>query len=219
MADIDLIPVDYREWLGRQALAKKYIVSLVILSVAVFAASMLLGSAARSEQARASQLKTDNAITQQQQQQLQLLRDQRAEYERQWSLLRGLRAGAAVDDIFSLIDDSLIAGELWFLEWSFRRSGVIVDGERRGVETGYFIIVADENDPLVDSNLEIETHMTIRGQANDHQALSKFVRALFEQQDIKDVSVQRTSQTDYANGRVIDFDLTVVLNSASRDVS
>jgi cell division protein FtsB len=219
MTDIDLIPVDYRDWLGRQAIARKYITSLVMLSVVILAGSLFLGNAAKSEQARASQLKSDNAITQQQQLQLQQLKDQRAEFERQWSLLRGLRAGAAVDDIFSLIDDSLVAGELWFLEWSFRRSGVIVDGERRGVETGYFIIVADENDPLANSNLEIETHMTIRGQANDHQALSKFVRALFEQQAIKDVSVQRTSQTDYANGRVIDFDLTVVLNSASREVT
>jgi hypothetical protein len=39
------------------------------------------------------------------------------------------------------------------------------------------------------------------------------VRSLFEQPDIKDVSVQRTSLTNYANGRVVSFDLTIVLNS------
>lgn len=219
MAEIDLIPVDYRVWLNQQAIVKKYAISIAALSVVTIIAGMLLGQLANREQSKALQLKSDNAITQQQQLQLQELKDQRAEYERQWSLLRGLRAGAAVDDIFSLIDESLVAGELWFLDWSFRRSGVIVDGEKRGVETGYFIIVAEGADPASGQDLEIETHMTISGQASDHQALSKFVRALFEQQDIKDVNVQRTSQTDYANGRVIDFDMTVVLNSASRDLS
>jgi len=55
--------------------------------------------------------------------------------------------------------------------------------------------------------------MVLEGRAIDHQALSTFVRALFEQPDIKDVSVQGTSLTDYANGRIVSFDLTIVLNS------
>ncbi|MCH9694101.1 MAG: PilN domain-containing protein [Gammaproteobacteria bacterium] len=219
MAEIDLIPPDYRAWLDQQAVVKQYGIGIAAFSALIIIAAVLLGQLSDTEQSRAMQLKSDNAITQQQQAQLQTLKDQRAEYERQWSLLRGLRAGAAVDDIFAIIDESIVAGELWFLDWSFRRSGVIVDGEKRGVETGYFIIVADGADPATGHDLEVETHMTISGQANDHQALSKFVRALFEQQDIKDVNVQRTSRTDYANGRVIDFDLTVVLNSASGELS
>ena len=152
-----------------------------------------------------------------QQTQLQALKEQQSEYERRWSVLRGLRAGAAVDEIFTLIDRAIIAGDLWFLDWSFRRAGVIVDGQQRGVETGYFVIVADGDDPLAAPDLTVETHMTIRGQAVDHQALSKFVRALFEEPAIKDVNVQRTSLTNYANGRVVEFDITVVLNSTYRE--
>ena len=98
-----------------------------------------------------------------------------------------------------------------------QRGRANVDGEPRGVETGYFIIVAEEGDPNADPNLEVETHMTIHGQARDHQALSKFVRALFEQQGIKDVNVQRTSQTVYANGVAVEFDLTLVFNSMLRE--
>ena len=78
-------------------------------------------------------------------------------------------------------------------------------------------IVADNNDPLAAPDLTVETHMTIRGQAIDHQALSKFVRALFEEPAINDVNVQRTSLTNYANGRVVEFDITVVLNSRYRE--
>ena len=217
MADIDLIPHDYRNWLAQRSMLQKYVSAFAALNVLIVLAAVGFAQMAERAQARAVQLKTENAITQQQQIQLQQLKDQQAEYERQWSLLRGLRAGAAIDDIFTLIDRSLVAGELWFLDWSFRRAGVIVDGEQRGVETGYFIIVSEDTDPYANPDLEVETHMTIHGQAKDHQALSKFVRALFEQQDIKDVNVQRTSLTNYANGRAVDFDMTVVLNSAFKE--
>lgn len=217
MAEIDLIPVDYRDWLARKATVMKYAIALVLINAVIVAVGLLIGNLAERQQDRALVLKTENAITQQQQAQLQQLRDQQTEYERRWSLLRGLRAGAAIDDIFSLIDRSIISGDLWFLDWSFRRAGVIVDGEQRGVETGYFVIVSEDDDALASKDLSVATHMTIHGQAKDHQALSKFVRALFEQPDIKDVNVQKTSQTSYGNGRVVDFNMTVVLNSASRD--
>jgi len=217
MSEIDLIPVDYRDWLSRRATVLKYAAALVLINVMIAAAGLLLGGMTDRQQTHALALKTENAITQQQQAQLQQLRDQQIEYERRWSLLRGLRAGAAVDDIFSLIDRSMVPGDLWFLDWSFRRAGIIVDGEQRGVETGYFVIVADSDDPRATKDMSVETHMTIHGQAKDHHALSKFVRALFEQPDIQDVNVQKTSQTDYANDRVVDFNLTVVLKSVSRD--
>ena len=217
MADIDLIPNDYRNRLSQRSLIRSYGVVLLAVIVGVFLAGFAVGELAKRTQAQATQLKSENAITQQQQLQLEQLKGQQAEYERQWSLLRGLRAGAAIDDIFALIDRSLVAEELWFLDWSFRRAGVIVDGEQRGVETGYFIIVADEGGPHANPDLEVETHMTIHGQARDHQALSKFVRALFEQPGIKDVNVQKTSQTQYANGVAVDFDMTLVFNSALRE--
>lgn len=217
MSDIDLIPADYRNWLQRKSTLVKYAVSLILINLLLVVAGVMLAQTAAADRQQASRLKVENSVTQQQQLQLQQLSDQQAEYERRWSLLRGLRAGAAVDDIFLLIDRSVVPGDLWFVDWSFQRAGVVVDGQQRGVETGYFIIVRDGDDPFADADLSIETHMSIRGQAKDHQTLSTFVRALFEQPDIKDVNVKRTSQTNYANGRVVDFDITIVLNSAFRD--
>ena len=217
MADIDLIPVDYREWISRHSLLRQYGIAATVLVALLIGLALALGHSASEAQARVTELKSASAITQQQQMQLQTLKDQQAEYERRWSLLRGLRAGAAVDEIFSLIDRAIVAGDLWFLDWSFRRAGIIVDGQQRGVETGYFVIVAESDDPLAAPDLTVETHMKIRGQAVDHQALSKFVRALFEEPAIKDVNVQGTSLTNYANGRVVEFDITLVLNSTYRE--
>lgn len=217
MADIDLIPNDYRNWLGMQSVLRKYVAAFAALNLALILATVVVGQYTKQAESDIARLKSENAVTEQQQTQLQQLKDQQSEYERQWSLLRGLRAGAAIDDIFMLIDESIVSGDLWFLDWSFRRAGVIVDGEQQGVETGYFIIVSENTDPFANPDLEVETHMNVHGQAKDHQALSKFVRALFEQEDIKDVNVQRTTRIDYANGRAVDFNMTVVLNSALKE--
>lgn len=217
MADIDLIPVDYREWLTRQSMLRMHGLVVGALLIVIVAAAVVLERSAAEAQSRVVQLKSQSAITQQQQMQLETLKQQQAEFERRWSLLRGLRAGAAVDEIFTLIDRAIVPGDLWFLDWSFRRAGVIVDGEKRGVETGYFVIVAENGDLQSSPDLTVETHMTIRGQAIDHQALSSFVRALFEEPAIRDVNVRRTGLTNYANGRVVEFDITVILNSTYRE--
>ncbi len=215
MAEIDLIPEGYRRSLGQRKLLRDFTIFIAIV------ASLIVGAAewSRIETAaareRASELRTSNAISQQQQQQLEQLRNQQVEYRRQLSLLRGLRAGAAIEDIFTIIDRSIAEGDLWFVDWSFRRAGVIVNGEQRGVETGYFIIAEQGED--ADHRFEIETHMSIHGQSRDHQALSTFVRALFEQRQISDVSVQKTSRVEYAGGSVVDFSLTVVLASEPKE--
>ena len=217
MASIDLIPNDYRTWLIQRRVLRNAGITVAIAALAVFGGASAIGSAAKTAQQTAADLRVRNAITQNQQQELQNMKQQQAEYERQWSLLRGLRAGAAVEDIFRIVDESLDGDKLWFVDWSFRRAGVIVDGQQRGVETGYFIIVDAEGGPASNRDYSVETHMSIRGQAHDHQALSGFVRALFEQDLIKDVSVQRTSRTSLGVRRIVDFDITVVLNSSSTE--
>ena len=217
MADIDLIPNDYRNWLLRQAMMKRFAVTTSILLVVVVLTGAAIRYGAERAQMRVAQLKTQNAITQQQHAQLELLTQQQAEYERQLSLLRGLRAGAAAEDVFTIIDSALNGSDIWFTSLKFRRAGVIVDSEQRGVETGYFIVVPIDERPDVDTDWQVETHMTIQGKAIDHHALSTFVRSLFEQPDIKDVNVQKTTLVDYANRRVVNFDLTIVLNSSLRD--
>jgi hypothetical protein len=213
MAELDLIPEDYRNLMSQRVMARQYVIAFVILNIVILACSGVFARLSQQAVVHAQELKSQSAITQQQQLQLEQLSTQQSEYENRWSLLRGLRAGAAVEDIFRIIDQALVNDDLWFVNWSFRRAGVVVDGETRGIETGYFLIVPAEERSGEIPDWQVETHMTLKGQARDHQALSTFVRSLFEQSDIKDVSVQKTSLTGYANGRVVSFDLTIVLNS------
>lgn len=213
MAELDLIPEDYRIRLKQRAEVRKYMIAFSVLNVLVLVFAGVLGHLSTQASARIQELKSQSAITEQQQSQLEQLSTEQREYEQRWSLLRGLRAGAAVEDIFKIIDQALVNDDLWFEDWSFRRAGVVVDGETRTVETGYFVIVSAEEQSTEAPEWQVETHMVLEGRALDHQALSTFVRSLFEQPDIKDVSVQSTSLTNYANGRVVSFDLTIVLNS------
>lgn len=214
MSELDLIPQDYRNWLNQRAMLRQYVFLFAVLNVVVLVSSGMLSQLSKSASLSVQDLQSQSAITEQQQVQLEQLREQQTEYERRWSLLRGLRAGAAIEDIFLIIDRALTSNDLWFVDWSFRRAGVVVDGETRDVETGYFMIVLEEGGYTDDTEWQVETRMTVNGQARDHEALSRFVRALFEQPSIKDVSVQRTSRTDYANGRVVEFEITIILNSA-----
>lgn len=193
---------------------RRYAAAFLAASIALLFTGGMFDQLADRTRGEASRLKAESDITQQKQAEIERLDAEQREYEGQLSLLYGLRAGAAIEDIFSIVDRSFAAGELWFLDWSFQRAGIIVDGEKRGIETGYFIIVSEDGEPASGQDLEVETRMTIRGQAQNHQSLSKFVRALFEQRDIRDVSVQKTSQADYASRRVVDFAITIVLNSA-----
>ena len=213
MAELDLIPEDYRDRLRRRAELRHYVIVFAVLNIAVLAAGGVFAKLSGHASARIAELKSQSAITEQQQTQLEQLTSKQREYEQRWSLLRGLRAGAAVEDIFRIIDRAMVDNDVWFENWSFRRAGVVVDGETRGVETGYFVVVPAAGQPADTADWQVETHMVLEGRALDHQALSTFVRALFEQPDIKDVSVQKTALTNYANGRVVSFDLTIVLNS------
>lgn len=213
MAELDLIPQDYRNWLNQRAMFRQYLIVFMVLNLVVLGSSGVFSQFSSQAMQRVQELKAQSAITRQQQAQLEQLSAQQAEYERRWSLLRGLRAGAAIEDIFRIIDRALTSKDLWFVSWTFRRAGVVVDGETRDVETGYFVIVQEDGAYDPDVDLQVETRMTISGQSRDHQALSTFVRALFTQPGVKDVSVQRTSLIDYAGGRVVSFELTVILNS------
>ena len=118
--------------------------------------------------------------------------------------------------MFVTIDRALTSNDVWFLEWQFQRAGVMAGEEVRTVNTGYFIVVPEGADQLAADELRVRTHMTIRGQARDHSALSGFVRHLFTQREIDDVRILRTALNSSRQASTVDFDLEVVLNTDVR---
>lgn len=217
MRELDLIPSDYRAGLRRRRVIRCWVVAFAMINGFVIAGGAWLARDIGERRTLVARLQAENAITEQQQLLLQRTMEEQATYEQQLALLEGLRAGAAVEDIFSLIDQTIVEDRIWFLNWEFRRAGIVVDGESRTTETGYFIIVNDAASGEQSQGLEIETRMRIRGQATDHEALSGFVRALFEQPSVRDVDLQRTSSITIGALRAVEFNITIVLHSVHRE--
>ena len=213
MSDIDLIPQAYhtRRWQSRWIIYTA--ISLVGLVGIIVSGSFAIDAATDNARTKVAALQRQQTITTQQRADLEKLGSEKADLEGQFRLLSGLRSGAAAEKMFITVDRALTGDDVWFLKWQFQRAGVVVDGEDRTVNTGYFIVVPDGVDRADVDDLRVQTHMTIQGQARDHSALSGFVRRLFEQTEIDDVRIRRTSLNRSNQSGVVDFDLAIVLNT------
>ncbi len=212
MSSIDLVPADYREGLARRHRLQGAVWLVLCLAVAAVLGTVGLRSASRSLQAETERLRTEYALSAQQREQLEVLDGRLAALEEEWTLLRGLRSGAAAEDLFVIVDRALPGGDVWFVNWQFRRAGVIAPQSPRTVNTGYFIVVPADQSATAPEAWQVKTHMSISGQARDHAALSRFVRGLYEQPEIREVKVNNTRVRQYANSTVVDFDMAVVLH-------
>jgi len=214
MREIDLIPESYRRQRS-QSLWIKIIAGIVLgLGVTTAAARVWLDSSINQLDADVARLESQQAITSQERDQLAALNADRQSYQEQLYLLKGLRSGAAATSLFGIIDQVLVGDELWFRTWEFRRAGV-TNAEGQTVETGYFVVVSDDDQEK--DAWRVETHMTIAGQANDHSALSEFVQRLLSHPEIDNVRIRRTELSRYATRSLVDFDLAVVINRQVRD--
>ncbi len=213
MHDIDLIPESYR----RAGAQRRWLILLGCSTAAVVVISVAgrlgFGYANAQVAAEIQSLQEQQTITVAQRDELARLQGQRGDYQQQLRLLSSLRSGTAAENLFHIIDEVLLEEELWFLKWQFRRAGISSDTPGRAVETGYFLVVPDEMSGNEGESWRVETHMEITGQATDHAALSRFVRRLFGRQEIYDVRVKRTELHRYRQRTVVDFDLTVIINS------
>jgi len=213
MSDIDLIPQAYRTWLWQARWIKRSALLLGGLAGLLIVSSMALGVATANAKSRVEALQQRQAVTAQQRADMERLGVEKSELEQQFHLLSGLRSGAAAGDMFVTIDRALTSDDVWFLEWQFRRAGVMAGEDVRTVNTGYFIVVPDGAEQLAADELRVQTHMTIRGQARDHSALSGFVRRLFAQPEIDDVRILRTALNSGRQTSIVNFELAVVLNT------
>ena len=210
MREIDLVPESYRRQRD-QLRWIKLIAGLVVGLLATTAtARMWLGHAVSEVQSEIETLQAQQTITTRERDELAALSAQQTNLQEQLHLLRGLRSGTAATNLFRIIDEALVEDELWFRSWDFRRAGV-TDASGQAVETGYFLVVPDGGQQ--NEAWQVETHMTITGQSQDHATLSAFVTRLLSRPEIEDVRIRRTELHRYDARSLVDFDLAVVINS------
>jgi len=215
MADIDLIPSDYRRSLALKKSLVKFAMACAGLIAVTFVSHIAVTKAVGVVQADVTKLQAQQKITTQQRNELTRWEGKKKSFEHQLALLQGLRSGAAAEKMFATIDRALEGNDVWFLSWEFQRAGEKVDEAPKTVNTGYFIVVPASEGRKKTETWKINTHMSIKGQANDHAALSRFVRRLINQPEIQDIRILRTGLKDRGNSAIVDFEMAVVVNSGA----
>jgi len=217
MAEFDLIPSDYRSGLLRRRWLKAFLAMLAAMAVLTGVASAALDYAAQEVASEIDRLQAEQQSNRQVAEQLGTLRKQKSQFSYQLSLLDGLRGGTPAERMFVAIDRALTDDAVWFQSWDFKRAGSSVKPtETPTANTGYFIVVPKASGATSEQVWRIETHMTIKGRAGDHAALSAFIANLFAQPEIFDVKVLRTSMHRSAKMQAVDFDLAIVVNGGQR---
>ena len=209
MHEIDLIPEDYRR--GKQVsriLRNALIIAVVLLLIngVGFGAVKYLRQQVDTEIQR---LQNQRNISNQQHSELKKLQAEHNELDVQWRLLMGLQGNVSAERILLMIDRAIEGEEVWFINWQFKRDGVMTRLESEAVNSGYFIVVPKDKPGKPEEGLKIETQMTIDGQAVDHSALSAFVSRLIDQPGITNVKVLRTLLREQKNAKMVEFSLAV----------
>ncbi|MFK8020095.1 MAG: hypothetical protein AB8B86_10030 [Pseudomonadales bacterium] len=220
MANIDLVPDEYRYWIWQQRCMK----IAAIAGVAVVVLSLLLvlqfGVMQKNAVKELGIIQADQQISQNQQLRMEHLSKREKDLDSQWSLLNGLRGGATVEHMFRDVDRALDSDAVWFTQWRFIRTGRrtnngSMDEDQR--DGAHVVLLSNElrEGINISEAWAIFTNLNVSGGADDHQALSTFVERLLKQQRIVDVRVLNTSLIPGdKEGEKINFDLSVVINNA-----
>ena len=218
MDEIDLIPEEFHKRIQFQAWLKRAGVALLLICGLLATSYIGLHSQAQTLEKQIDRLQSQKAITTSHRQQLEKLSQQKKDLSQQLQLLAGLRSGAAAEQMFVIIDQSLPADNVWITSWKFRRAGTPVEKVDEAVNTGYFIVIPqtggrNRNNQKQEETWRIETQMTILGQSMDHAALSDFVLNLTRQAEIENVRVVSTQLTEVNRVKLVNFNLEIVVSS------
>lgn len=141
------------------------------------------------------------------------LHNQRNTLKHQLTVLDRLIDGPRVQQLFYAIDRA-INDDIWFVDWSFVRASELVEVTPERINTGYFIIVAQDPNSELQQAWKIYTHMEISARAINHSALAEFVRQLGFQPEIERVQIVSTRTQRDRDIDVIDFKLAVVIRNS-----
>ena len=212
MSEIDLVPTDYRRSIRLRRWLRRFVVVYAALVIGIVVGRGLLGWTLSARYRDAEELQAaEQARTVQQAELSQLFRET-DEMRRRLSILAGLRGGISTVDMLVSMDRAL-DGDVWFLDWTFRRAGELVDEQPKGVQTGYFLVIPIEEEDEPNRAWRMQTHMEIQGQARDHSTLAGFVNRLLDEPRIAQVRIVRTHVRSVASVEVVDFEIAVVVRT------
>lgn len=214
MHEIDLIPIEYREYRWKRRMLFGLGGLALVVTLTCLATGFGLKLVNKNIREEIAVLQGQQAVTNQQRSTMESLRGQLEQMQQQRKLMDKLRTGSEAVQMFSTLDAALDNRKVWFRKWEFRRAMEVVDQSRVGLqqsspESGFFIVI-----PIGQAQpkyWEISNHMTIKGEASDHHELSRFVASMFAQPEIRDVKVLTANRRTYPTFNAVAFDIAVVV--------
>jgi Tfp pilus assembly protein PilN len=211
---MNLIPEDYKRYLQQLFMLQRWGMTMFVIIAVSALVSITLNIKADEYQKEIAVLEKKKAITSQQRDLLQNMQKDRNKLLIKRGVLEKLRGGALAKNMFVTIDRALDGNDVWFKNWRFDRAGSKTSNAAKGVNTGYFIVIPENNNNDKSSEAwKIQTRMEVDGEARDHEALASFVRRLLQQPQIGEVRILNTQQRNHADVTVVNFKLAITVNS------
>jgi len=211
MAEIDLIPLDYRMVFRMRKRLRFFLAALLLVTIGVTTGRVWLNRLVRSERAEIARLKVGEEFLLDQRRVFEELGRKKTKLESRLGVLDALRGGPSAESMFVVVDRAM-NGALWFTEWRFTRAEKTHEEENEPGTQGYFIVV-DPKKRKEEAPWRNATRMEIRGEGLSHSALAAFVKKLLLQPEILDVHVLNTGARNRNRTPVVEFELAVVVNT------
>jgi hypothetical protein len=213
MSELDLVPVDYRNAIRLRAWLRLFAIAQTCLVLGLVGAKLTLDHRLRERHREVEALRGAEEQLRQLKGRLAQLAQEEQDAQKRLSILSGLRGGISSSEEMFLAMDGALAEGIWFLDWTFRRAGELVEHDPKAVRTGYFIVVPMDEPQERQKAWRLETHMEIHGQTIDHSELAQFVSRLVDAPRIEQVRVVNTRVRHYTSTDVVDFELAVIVRT------
>ncbi len=219
MHELDLIPASYREQLKVKRWFRLFFIAIAITILVISGLKFSIVNSTKKLSDKIEVLQKNKVVNLELQKKYNDLVEQEIKLKKDLEVLKGLQGGPSTKQILLAMDRAMQNG-VWFTQWSFNRVREITPIQPDTVQTGYFIIIPQENinsPSPAQQAWKLQIHMEISGQALDHSNFSSFVNKLIQQPEIADVKVINTSLNSTLSSQVVDFKIVVIINNNYKD--
>ena len=217
MAEMDLIPNDYRRNRARRSLLRKFLYACGLVLAIIILSKTLLTYMIWSENVGVVKLEQQLNITEQNKARAAEFQQRKQVTEKQLAALNELRGRDRVAQFLQAIDVSLNEG-VWFDSIHFMRHAKTTTLSNSSGAPASGIIVVGKNATDAEG-LNINQGVEIVGHAASHTLLAEFMRKLGAQPNIVDLRLLNTSLRNYTTMQVVDFSLNLVIDTNPEEAS
>jgi hypothetical protein len=210
MAEMDLIPDDFRQGLKKRRLLHNFITACALVLCCVGLVWLLLTYLIWRDKVEVARLEQQESISEQNKAKSAEYRQRKEVVQQQLAALDELRGRDRVALFLRAIDAAHSEG-IWFDSVHFlRRSATGTLGNVPGAAHSGIIVAA--NDAAAAQPLDVSQGVDIVGHALNHTLLADFMRKLGEQPGVADLRLIDTNLRSYTTMQVIDFSLSLQLD-------